>query len=375
MAIRLDDRNALSQEEKIAIVECFWRLTPSNENMARYDSFFDFYSEEILALSLAMFEKDRILPKMAAQTHEELRKIVKVLEESGDKKLSEVLAILQPTFPGWSLESITRSINLAVRLWLLINTRDKDDINPGDLIFFKWEQNAKTLREFVADQMPSVASQLPAVESTIDPQFTAESLCKTYGIRLFFTNCLADHLYLDANQRLHVFQHRICLNHHRNNSQTASRRIYSEELLEESIWSLNLLFPSDQKDTVDYLKAHRKKFHNDPPFTTHRPWDLNEYQHWRGRLSQLRQIYITQPKSLRIALFDKRNMVQLYTFWTALIIFLLTIIFGVISSVTAIISTKATLRGLDIAIQGLQLQLQQMSPSSPSGSSPLAIPT
>ena len=137
------------------------------------------------------------------------------------------------------------------------------------------------------------------------------------------------------------------------------RPMFLPQLLRETIWSLNLLFPTNDKDTVDFLTRKAMRFHNDPPYNSHTPFDLNEYEYWRKRLYQLRQIYTAQPKSLRVALMDKRNTLQLYTFWTALIIFSLTIIFGFISSVTAVISTRAALRSVDVALQALQLQMQQ----------------
>ena len=140
------------------------------------------------------------------------------------------------------------------------------------------------------------------------------------------------------------------------------RPIFPPQLLRETIWSLNLLFPTNDRNTVDFLIRKGMDSHNDPPYTSHTPFDLNEFEYWRRRLYQLRQIYTAQPQSFRIALVDKRNTLQLYTFWTALIIFFLTIFFGVISSVTAIISTKATLQSVEIAAQALQLQMQQQGP-------------
>ena len=125
---------------------------------------------------------------------------------------------------------------------------------------------------------------------------------------------------------------------------------------------MNVLFPYDDKDTTTFLK----RISGDlswglPPELRigQRELDLNNYLYRRDRLSQLRHLYATPPPNLRVALRDTRNTTQLYTLWTALIIFVLTIIFGVISSVTSIISTRATLRALDVAQQALQLQIEQ----------------
>lgn len=108
------------------------------------------------------------------------------------------------------------------------------------------------------------------------------------------------------------------------------------------------------------MRKRGQSFHNGPPFDEQqRPLDLNDYHHWRGRLLQLRLLHNAETRSLRHALTDRRNTLQLYTLWTAIIIFFLTIIFGVISAATAIIQTKATLHTLDVALEALKLQKQQ----------------
>lgn len=149
-----------------------------------------------------------------------------------------------------------------------------------------------------------------------------------------------------------------------------ARPVFSGALLRETIWTLNLLFPPGDKDTDNFMKKKKRTFHNGPPFDEQRrPLDLNEYHYWRGRLLQLRRIHNSESRNLTHALTDRRNTVQLYTLWTALIIFLLTIFFGVISTVTAIIQTKTALRSLAIAIETLKLQQAQTGQYSNNASS------
>ena len=46
---------------------------------------------------------------------------------------------------------------------------------------------------------------------------------------------------------------------------------------------------------------------------------------------------------------DRRNVLQWYTFWFAVVILALTIIFGLISSITAVLSTRYTYEALVLA--------------------------
>lgn len=71
-------------------------------------------------------------------------------------------------------------------------------------------------------------------------------------------------------------------------------------------------------------------------------FDLNNYRYWHTRLARIQTAYDrTSPKSLQQWWFDRRDRVQWATFWTAFVVFILTIIFGVISSVTGILQVMA----------------------------------
>ena len=129
--------------------------------------------------------------------------------------------------------------------------------------------------------------------------------------------------------------------------------MHSKQLIQETIWSLNLLFPPNEKETDKFLKKQGRDFHEHPPFDHSADlMDLTKYDYWHNRLSQLRHIFDAKPPHFRAALVDRRDTLQLYTLWIAVIIFLLTIVFGMISSVTSIIQTK-------VALQGLRLQREQ----------------
>jgi hypothetical protein len=65
--------------------------------------------------------------------------------------------------------------------------------------------------------------------------------------------------------------------------------------------------------------------------------DLRKYPFWQERLRIIQQIYDeAQPKTIRQWFLNDRNRINWATFWTAIIILTLTVIFGIISSVTGI---------------------------------------
>jgi len=130
------------------------------------------------------------------------------------------------------------------------------------------------------------------------------------------------------------------------------RAVIPVTVLNETILSLNLLFPHWDPLTEDFMRQHEQSFHLDGPFDDSHPLHLSDFDHWRNRLLELHQIFHAPPVGWTQIWADRRNPLQWYTFWIAIIILVLTIVFGVISSVTAIIQTYIAYESLKLARAG-----------------------
>lgn len=74
-------------------------------------------------------------------------------------------------------------------------------------------------------------------------------------------------------------------------------------------------------------------------------FQLNQYPFWHERLQQIQDLYDKKtPSGLAQWWFDRRNRVQWATFWVAFLVLLLTIIFGLIQSITGVMQVYATFR-------------------------------
>lgn len=76
---------------------------------------------------------------------------------------------------------------------------------------------------------------------------------------------------------------------------------------------------------------------------------LSDFHYWRDRLSEICFEYQSPPSRWRELWTDRRNRLQWYTFWLAVAIFILTIVFGLISSVTACMQTIYAYEALQLA--------------------------
>jgi hypothetical protein len=111
-------------------------------------------------------------------------------------------------------------------------------------------------------------------------------------------------------------------------------------IIDEYIETVNLLFPSWDTETQKYLKKRGQAFGMEVPVSSLGPLYLSDFHFWRDRLSILHTEFCSPPPSMTHLFNDKRNILQWYTFWFAVLIAALTVIFGVISSVTAVLSVK-----------------------------------
>lgn len=120
-------------------------------------------------------------------------------------------------------------------------------------------------------------------------------------------------------------------------------------VIDEYTKTMNLLFPSWDIKTQKFLKKKGQTFGMEGPVGYPGPLYLSDFHFWRDRLSTLYTEFCSPPPSMTQLFNDRRNVLQWYTFWFAVVILALTIIFGVISSITACLSTKYTYEALVLA--------------------------
>ena len=113
--------------------------------------------------------------------------------------------------------------------------------------------------------------------------------------------------------------------------------------------SLALLFPRTSVDCTEWLKAKSRDTILDPNLRTlaAAPREVQKYNYWQANLLLLAETFDrSQPSSFSQWWYDRRNIVQWWTFWVAFLVFLLTIFFGLISSVTGVVQAWASVEGL-----------------------------
>ncbi|KAK4169589.1 hypothetical protein QBC43DRAFT_308020 [Cladorrhinum sp. PSN259] len=223
--------------------------------------------------------------------------------------------------------------------------------------------SSSALREFLHTYFtppPINPNTLAPQEVKLEKIFKAANLSRIANLSVTFTDNLADHLRLtDDDTHVHIFHHASFLQLQLPEDEKTG--LFPPGLIEETIKTLALLFPSSDTETKQWLD----KIPPSTPGSAGEPGDeidmritqcgrlktderrIDRFRFWRDRLVMLKQVFDeAQPKTIRQWWYDSRNGVQWYTFWVAVLVLVLTVVFGLIQSVEGALQVYASFQGM-----------------------------
>lgn len=114
-------------------------------------------------------------------------------------------------------------------------------------------------------------------------------------------------------------------------------------LFAETLRTLDVLFPTWDPKTIEFVDNMSSNSNITPSFKLmdlypQQPQGLTKFKFWRARLTELIVEHQSPPHDWRQIWKDRRNPTAYWTFWIGLMIFLLTLVFGVIASVLAVLT-------------------------------------
>jgi hypothetical protein len=124
--------------------------------------------------------------------------------------------------------------------------------------------------------------------------------------------------------------------------------VIPDAVIDETMLSLRLLFPDWDPYTSKFFNKIDQNTLGEDGVYPERIY-LTNFHYWRDRLLEVCFEYQSPPSAWRQIWTDRRNRLQWYTFWLAVAIFILTIVFGLISSITACMQTIYAYEALELA--------------------------
>ncbi|KAK8039983.1 hypothetical protein PG993_008394 [Apiospora rasikravindrae] len=256
----------------------------------------------------------------------------------------EVVAQLQEKGGDYTLAHpvAENSINLALRLVSMMKFGTaRRQIMPRRCL--AWEHGS--LKEYLA----SYFGKQPALSCDrvrLPKSFQAWSIERIGGIDICFTDNLADHLLLvEDDSKLLIFHHVSFLEY----QQDINSVIFPDGLVSETLRTVALLLPEAQFGRRargpggKWLRQKRQKEVGDCVLDARlahcgnlqtEERQIEHFTYWRDRLAILKQAYDdATPRTLSQWWHDRRNGVQWYTFWVAILVLILTAFLGLVQCV------------------------------------------
>ena len=291
-------------------------------------------------------------------------------------------------------QRILNAIHLTVCLWLMLRPWSPELTSHQAKSTLEWK-DTESLDDFIHKAFPKAPLETIQKETLWQKPLNLYTLNRIGGFDIIWTNHLADHLYLDEDvgSTIHLYHHACVLESHsseatsrcgffhllyprsslfrahttganrivrltleRNHSRLSKRDTYKpkrmilpQELLYETQQTLALLLPArSRSDCKTWFHRIHKRYPNtidleaaDLALGSYGRVQAN-FPYWHERLSVIQRTFDdAEPKGLSQWWHDRRKKVQWYTFWVAILILILTIVFGLIQSITGVMQVYA----------------------------------
>ncbi len=169
-----------------------------------FHNFLENYSRELRQLTIGVDPVLRPITCLATKTHDDIFYVCSVLSAKRSMPRHKIRECLKSRFPGPLNDnlSIDRSIDLSVRLWLMLNVRDEElSVVTPQTPTLHWS-DALSLEQFISAHFPLSVTELTMRESRLDPSFTVANLVRICGLQIQWTASLEDHLRLDRRRKI-----------------------------------------------------------------------------------------------------------------------------------------------------------------------------
>ncbi|KAK4445627.1 hypothetical protein QBC34DRAFT_332668 [Podospora aff. communis PSN243] len=232
---------------------------------------------------------------------------------------------------------LSASIELVIRLWLLINVtiRSTPSRNPteGSLPWL----DTQSLTEVLERHMTVPAASSVSTTETFSDYLNVVEMKRIANFQVVWTSDLSGHLTL-RDGTVHIFYQVVAL---RRLSTSLLGSFLPSEFINETLSTLSLLVPQTKQECNSWLRAQVDVYRLDPFIIFDRQVverGKRSYPHWQMRLVALSEAFDRKMPTGPIQWwYDRRDMGRWWNYWLVMLGILLTVLFGLIQSVTGIL--------------------------------------
>ena len=325
-------------------------------SLVQYSRFLEFVAAEI-----AVIGQD---PSVAVQ-----QKVLQMISLTRSHRNSSREILLQSALSSWHKhakseveDEIWPCIKIGIHIWLGLEIIKPSDV-PGarpiepmadSKTLITWNKESSIQSHILHYFTRSIRKTIEG-NTKVETVFTMAYLVNYYGLKVYWTSNLIEHLVINWKfKTICIYEHKICL---WNNARFPNDTLLPNNIIEEALDTMNLLFPFDDPGTKSFLRKEGKTFYSLGFCGRDRVLDLKEYHYWQEPISELVNMLKEPPRGLYQFSLDKdrKNMLQFATFWIATIVAILTIL----SFMFGVLSTIYTKKSYDITVLQYKLALAQ----------------
>src|SRR5947207_8348470 len=227
----LQNLRDLDKNQTSELIHTFWPeldLKEEEVHEQHYASFFEYVGRELASLRHRR-------SRFAADSFQSTCSMMRELNKNRIHPRKIIVNSLKGNFLNYDDRALLRSMELTLRLWLTLNIRSEATaVGPvqAHVSTVEWDDDV-SLDQLVQAQFTPSQYSPKGRNAHIDPAFTAAYLKNICGVKIHWTDNLADHLRFDRERRVvDVYQHKICLINH---SKSSDSSVIPLSILEEAI--------------------------------------------------------------------------------------------------------------------------------------------
>jgi hypothetical protein len=259
--------------------------------------------------------------------------------------LRTTIASVKPSL-GSDQTKLSASIELVIRLWLLTNVtiRSTPSRNPqeGSLPWL----DTQSLTEVLERHMTVPAASSVSTNETFSEYLNVVEMKRIANFQVVWTSDLSGHLTVRDNT-VHLFYQVVALRRLSTSLLRSSGTVMStasflpSEFVNETLSTLSLLVPQTKQECNAWLRAQVDVYRLDPFIILDRQVverGKRKYPYWQMRLVALSETFDRKMPTGPVQWwYDRRDMGRWWSYWLVMLGIFLTVLFGLIQSVTGIL--------------------------------------
>ena len=335
---------------RLEFISRFFSVSMDMRHYMSYDNGFNAFFVSYHSLCRLAANEE---PQLSTLTHQTIVDIAGLIHYQADRT-TLAREIIWGNLSG--IENTNILIDLATSIYLMkpasfIGKSAFEEISrwvSGPLADWSKRPNYFTIydRRFPIEDASRESVKLPK-------SFTAESLQKIGGIEVYWTDNVFDHLLLaDDDTKVFLFHHVSYLQ----TLQKSEKTPYPGEFLSETLRTISLLLPPVLGQPNPFFTSQLKSRSPQHPIDSaaglvdrlnSSDRRIENFHFWRDRLVLLKRTYDdTEPKTLTQLWLDDRRKGQWFTFWVAVLVFVMTVFFGVLQTAGTWVQAWASVKAL-----------------------------